>query len=68
MIELYNDISVEVRELAESIWRLAQTKNNPIDAAKFIVNTTEYYTDTLTERELEFLRFYFYTQLELMSK
>lgn len=68
MIELYDDISTEVRELAESIWRLAQTKKNPIDAAQFIVNTTEYYTDLLTEREIEFLRFYFYTQLELMSK
>lgn len=68
MIELYDDISTEVRELAESIWRLAQIKKNPIDAAQFIVNTTEYYTDLLTEREIEFLRFYFYAQLELMSK
>ena len=68
MIELYNDISQETRDLAESIWRLAQLKKNPIDAAKFIVDTTEYFTNILTEREIEFLRFYFYTQLELMIK
>lgn len=60
MIELFPNISDEVKESAELIFRHAMSTSNPIEAVK-ILNT---YTNILSEEEAEFARFYFNIRLE----
>lgn len=67
MTEIYSNISDEVRHTAEAAWRVAMAEPNPIDAAKFLNSATEYYTHIFTEEEVDFLRFYFRTQMEMMK-
>ena len=67
MTEIYSDISDEVRKTAESAWKVAMTQDNPIEVAKFLNNVTEYYRHLFTEEEVDFLRFYFRTQMEMMK-
>ena len=68
MIEIYDDISEETKEIARLAWRVALAQNNPADAADFLSNITEYYRNSLTEEEIEFLRFYFKMQMEMMKE
>ena len=68
MTEIYDDISEETKEIARLAWRVALAQNNPADAADFLSNITEYYRNSLTEEEIEFLRFYFKMQMEMMKE
>lgn len=68
MIEIYDDISEEAKEIARLAWKVAIVQNNPVDAANFLNNVTEYYRNSLTEEEIEFLRFYFKMQMEMMKE
>ena len=43
-------------------------KKNPIDAANFLNDITNYYDKILTEEEVNFLRFYFNMKMELMKE
>ena len=64
MQEIFENISDQVKEIAEIAWRLAISHNNPIEAAKFLNSVTNYYDEVLTEEEIEFLRFYFNMKME----
>lgn len=68
MTEIYNDISEETKEIARLAWKVAMAQNNPASAADFLSNITEYYRNSLTEEEIEFLRFYFKMQMEMMKE
>lgn len=64
MQEIFENISKNVKEIAEIAWRLAMSQSNPIEAAKFLNNVTNYYEQIMTEEEIEFLRFYFNMKME----
>lgn len=68
MEELFENIRPEVKDAAQAMWQLALKKKNPIEAAKFINDTTNYLAMQYSPEEVEFLRFYVKTQLEMMIK
>ena len=68
MIEIFTNISEEVKDTAEMAWQLALSHEKPIDAAEFLNIVTEYYKKTYSEEEIEFLQFYFQMKLEMMKK
>ncbi len=68
MQELFEDISEEVKEIADIAWRLAVSQPSAIGAAKFLDTVTNYYDAILSEREMEFLRFYFNMKLEAQKE
>lgn len=68
MEELFENIRPEVKDAAQAMWQLALTKKDPIQAAKFINDTTNYLATQYTPEEVEFLRFYVRVQLEMMMK
>jgi len=65
MIELYANVSDEVRNLAENIWNIAIANESPIEAAEFISTAIQYFEHQLTEEEIDFLRFYINMKLEM---
>ena len=67
MTEIFQNIRDEVKEVADLAWRLATAQKNPIDAANFLNNTTNYYRNIYTEEEIEFLQFYFNMKMEMMK-
>ena len=68
MQEIFNNISKETKEIAEISWRLAISQKNPMNAADFLNNVTNYYSNIMTEEEIEFLRFYFNMKMEMMKE
>ena len=68
MIEIYENVSKVVRDLADTAWSLAMAQKNPVDAANFLNNVTNYYSNILTEEEVEFLQFYFNMKMEMMKE
>lgn len=68
MTEIFADISDDVRGKADIIWKIAIAQENPVVAAKFLNQITEYYRRRWTEEEIDFLQFYFQTQMEMMNK
>ena len=68
MIEIFTNISKEVKELAASIWNLAMKMPNAVEAANFLNDSTNYYKPRLTEEEVNFLQVYFNTKMEELSK
>ena len=65
MVEIFADISDDVKRKAELIWKLSIGQSNPIKAAKLLNQFTEYYRKRWTEEEVDFLQFYFQTQMEM---
>lgn len=68
MTEIFEDISDEIKQLADSTWAITLAQENPIKAAEFLNSVTNYYTNILTEREMEFLQFYFQMKMEMMKE
>lgn len=68
MTEIYSNINDEVREIAEQTWNIVLAQKNPIDAAEFLHNVTEYYKNILTDEDIEFLQFYFDMKMEMMKE
>lgn len=68
MIEIFDNIKEEVRDMAEFSWKIALKQNTPQDAAEFLNNVTNYYMSFGTPEEVEFLRFYFNMKMEMMNK
>lgn len=68
MIEIFRNIRSEVKEAAETAWKLAQTMPIPSKAAEFLNTVTNYYMNIWTIEEVEFLRFYFNMKMEMDSK
>ena len=67
MTEIFKNVSDETKEIAHISWRLALAQKNPLEAAEFLNNVTNYYRNILTEEEVEFLQFYFSMQMEMMK-
>ena len=68
MTEVFSDISEMVKDIAKTAWSIAMVQKNPVDAAEFLNNVTNYYSNILTEEEVDFLRFYFQLQMEMMMQ
>ena len=67
MTEIFKNVSDETKEIARISWKLALAQKNPLEAAEFLNNVTNYYRNILTEEDLEFLQFYFSMQMEMMK-
>lgn len=67
MQELFNNIRQEVKDTAESAWNLAIVQRDPVRAADFLDNVTNYYRNIYTDEEIEFLQFYFKMKVEMMK-
>ena len=67
MTELFTNITDDKKSLATTIWYLAYAQKNPVAAANFLHNATEYYRNILSDEEIEFLQFYFNLQMEMMN-
>ena len=65
MTEIFTNISDDVKEKAEIMWKIALAQSNPVKAAKILNDFTEYYRKRWTEEEVDFLQFYFQTQMEM---
>lgn len=63
MIELFPNISMQLREAAEIAWRLASSLP-PVQATKFLEAYTAY---NHTEEEQDYLKFYFNIEMEKME-
>ena len=68
MNEIYKDVSDEVKEIARLAWSVAVAQKDPLHASNFLHSVTEFYKQSLTEEEIEFLQFYFNLQMEMMKK
>ena len=67
MTELFTNIPSDTKSLATTIWDLAYAQKNPVAAANFLHNATEYYRNILSDEEIEFLQFYFKMKVEMMQ-
>ena len=67
MIEIFTDISDDIKRKANIIWRIALVQPTPFSAAEFLNNITEHYRNKWTEEEINFLQFYLQTQMEMMK-
>ena len=67
MTELFENVSSKTKDIARISWNLAIAQKNPLEAADFLNNVTNYYRNILTEEEIEFLQFYFNIQMEMMK-
>lgn len=68
MTELFTNVSKVAKDIAELSWKLASVQKDPLHAANFLDNITNYYSNLLTEDEIEYLRFYFNIKLEMMKE
>ena len=68
MTELFTNVSKVAKDIAELSWKLASVQKDPLNAANFLDNVTNYYSNLLTEDEIEYLRFYFNMKLEMMKE
>ena len=68
MTEIFANIGDEVKDIAETAWNIALAQKNPLDAANFLNNVTNYYKNIYTDEEIEFLQFYFNMKLEMMKE
>ena len=68
MNEIFTNVSDNAKEIAKTAWNIALAQNDPISAANFLHSVTEYFANSLTEEEIEFLRFYFNLQMEMMKE
>ena len=68
MTEIFTNISDDIKEKVKVIWNITLAQPNPIKAANFLNDVTEYYKKRWTEEEVDFLQFYFQTQMEMNKK
>lgn len=68
MQELFENINDNVKKTGELAWKLALMQKTPLKIAKFLTNVINYYKNLYTEEEIEFLRFYFHIQMEMMKQ
>ena len=68
MTELFTNVSFDARLIAEMAWDIANVLKDPVEAAEFLSSVTEFYSNKLTEEEVDFLRFYFNMKLEMMKE
>ena len=64
MVEIFADISSDIKKQTKTLWELACLQDDPMKAAKFIDSTLQYLENHVTEEEMEFIRFYIKMQME----
>ena len=67
MIELFPNVREQVKETADTLWVLASSINNPLNASQFLEHATNYYSYLYTEEEIAFLQFYINMKMEEMN-
>ena len=67
MIEIFSDIGDDIKEIAKTSWKLALMQKEPRKAAEFLTRVIDYCKQLYTEEEIEFLQFYFQTQMEMVK-
>ena len=67
MIEIYQNIKDEVKDVAQTAWNICIAQSNPAAAAEFLNNTMNYYRNIYTEEEMEFMQFFINWHIELMK-
>ena len=67
MVEIFTDISDDIKSKADIIWRIALVQPTPLAAAKFLNAVTEYYRTRWTEEEVDFLQFYLQMKMEMVK-
>ena len=68
MTEIYENVSDNAKQIADLAWQIAIVLKDPVKAANFLNSVTEYYRNSLTEEEVEFLQFYFNMKMEMMKE
>ena len=68
MIELFDHIRQEVKDVAEGAWDLVIAQHDAVEAAELLNTIVEYYKVIWTKEEVEFLQFYFRMKMEMMKK
>ena len=68
MTEIYENVSDNAKQIADFAWQIAIVLKDPVKAANFLNSVTEYYRNSLTEEEVEFLQFYFNMKMEMMKE
>ena len=68
MTEIFENISDDVKNKAEVIWRIAIAQPDALAAAEYLHGMTEYFKNKWTEEEVDFLRFYFNMKMEMNLK
>lgn len=65
MTEIYANISDQMKSVAETAWRIAMSKKNPVEAAQFLDDITNFYRNLrYSPEEIKFLQFYFNMKME----
>lgn len=67
MVEIYEDIRQEVKDTAAAIWEMTIAQNTPTEAAKLLNTIVNYYKLIWTDKEVEFLQFYFKMRMEMIN-
>ena len=67
MTEIFNDVSDEVKRIAEITWNIAYNKENPTSATIFLDTCFSYYSKILNEQDYNFIKFYIGLKLEEMK-
>ena len=67
MVEIFTDISDDIKSKADIIWRIALSQPTSLAAAKFLNAVTEYYRTRWTEEEVDFLQFYLQMKMEMVK-
>lgn len=67
MTEIFPNVRDEVRKCGETAWKIAMAQITPDKAAQFLNTVIEYYKHSYTEEEINFLHFYFQTQMEMAN-
>lgn len=65
MIEIFETIDDEFKQLAEDTWNQALTYTNPINGAQFLTDTIDSYEQANEQEKADFLRFYFQLKMEM---
>ena len=68
MVEIFDNISQEVKDAAEAAWNFIISLHTPAEAAELLNVIVEYYKLKWTKEEVDFLQFYFRTQMEMINK
>lgn len=64
MTQVFENISDEVRRVADAIWTIALSQRNSVQAAEFIDTAMRYLASVYTSDELKFIDFYIRLQME----
>ena len=67
MTEMFENISQDVKDVAEFSWNLATAKNSLPEILEVLDTVTSYYRTFGKPEEVEFLQFYFNMRMEMMK-